>query len=195
MEDSNHGPLVQTSAVYLSVKHMKKILIITSVALLIIGIAFGVVWYRSQSTVPTPSGQTVDPFGFGGNETTQPGTFAQSTSLSLSDGSTVSVPAFIDNSQPEWASNEYGYAVSESKDPSYGILYYPNDSGFLISLLTEPLGEARRAAEQELRSKLQLTNAQLCKLKAQVFTSNGVSEVYAGQDLGLSFCPGAVQLP
>lgn len=170
---------------------MRNGLIIGSIALvLLLLLGIGVYFFLVKDTPEPPSGN--DPFGGVGAGTRVPPNMIR---LTLTDGTTADVPDFTKEVQPEGASAENGYQVGGSDDAPFQILYYPNDAGFLISLLAEPLGENRLKAEAALRGKLQLPDAELCKLNAQVATSIYVNETYAGQNLGLSFCSGAVRLP
>lgn len=77
----------------------------------------------------------------------------------------------------------------------YDIIYIADEEAFLIGLTQEPLGEARRRAEQFLLNALGVTQDELCALDYFLTTDEGVSEQYAGADLAFSFCPGAVALP
>ena len=115
--------------------------------------------------------------------------------IQLTNGSTVKVPDFTKTNQPPVASATSGYQVAGSVNGDFQILYFPAQSYFLISLLAEPLGANRKAAEAELRAKLGLPDSQLCKLNIEVNTIGSVNNTYAGENLGLSFCPGAVLLP
>lgn len=170
---------------------MRKGLIIGGILLIVLLIIGGVVYVLLPKETPDPQTNT-DPFGALGGGTRVPPDMIRVT---LSDGSTADVPDFTKTGQPEGASAVNGYQVGGGDDEAFQILYYPEDNGFLISLLSEPLGENRLRAEDVLRGRLQLTDAELCKLNAQVATSITVNETYAGQNLGLSFCAGAVRLP
>lgn len=77
----------------------------------------------------------------------------------------------------------------------YNLTYFVEDSFFQVSLLAEPLSEVRTEAEMELRSRLNVTQEELCQLRTSVKTDIYTNEFYAGRELGFSFCPGAVQLP
>lgn len=169
---------------------MKKRFMIGGIILILLIIG-GLVYFLMPKASPEPS-TNEDPFGALGGGTRVPPNMIRVT---LTDGSTADVPDFTQEAQPEGASAVNGYQVGGSDDDAFQILYYPEDNGFLVSLLAEPLGENRLRAENALRGKLQLTDEALCKLNAHVATSIHVNETYAGQNLGLSFCPGAVRLP
>lgn len=171
---------------------MKKFYI--AIALIILAIvvaAFAIVFMQKPESGTTDA---TDPFNFtaGTASTTN---FDSGIALNLSDGKTVTVANFVPANQSEGADALNGYQVTEESGQGYSILFYPDSSGFLISLTEEPLGETRRAAQNFLKSKTNLSESELCRVNAQVFTSIDVSETYAGMDLGLSFCDGAVTLP
>lgn len=160
--------------------------------ILSVGILVGAYFFLQRQVVSEPAGSTgVNPFGSLVSEPVASGTVA----ITLTDGSTVTIPDFSTTEQPEAASETNGFQVAGAADSSFQIVYFPQDSGFIVTLNKEPLGEARRAAEDALRARLGLSNEDLCKLRADVGTTYSVSSAYAGKNLGLSFCPGAVTLP
>lgn len=140
----------------------------------------------------TSPGGTPIPGGAGGTDVTNtPGT----RTVTLTDGSQAAIPDVTQLPQPSWANPVNGYVVTGTGEGDFDILYYPDQSAFSITLLKEPLGQTRLAAEQALRAALKLKDAQLCKLSADVGTIGSVNQAYAGRNLGLSFCPGSVKLP
>ncbi|MDO8623860.1 MAG: hypothetical protein Q7R54_00690 [bacterium] len=163
----------------------------------VILLLLGFYLFRSDTTPPNTIPGITDPFGTPAG--TVPGTGGGSTEtqlpITLNNGAVILVPNFTKASQPFWTSPIAGYEVAGSEKEIYHILYFPGNSGFLISLAAEPLGESRRAGEAALRAKLGVTDAVLCTLNIQVFTGIDVNEQYSGRDLGLSFCPGATALP
>lgn len=169
---------------------MRNTFIIGGILLVLMLVGGAVYLFFPKAAPVSPTNE--DPFGSLGGGTRVPPDMIR---LTLSDGSTADVPDFTKDTQPEGASAENGYQVGGNDDDVFQILYYPNDAGFLISLLAEPIGENRLKAEAALRGKLQLPDAELCKLRVEVATSIHVNEAYAGQNLGLSFCAGAVRLP
>lgn len=117
----------------------------------------------------------------------------------LVDNSTVYVPDFFSSVQPEWA-NETTKAVLGSDADAFMVVYFtPDHEGgqgqFIVSINTEPFGDTRKRAEVALQNKLGLTNEELCKLSVVVSTNPGANNLYKGQNLGFSFCPGAIVLP
>ena len=174
---------------------MKRILIIGAVILILVCIGFVGVYLIHSGKGQAPVATSTNPFGFAGETGTTTSSGTGAISLQLKDGGQVDVQNFVPATQPVGADVTNGYQITENDTSSYSILYYPNNSGFLISLSQEPIGQARLDAEKFLQSKLNLTQDQFCKLQVQVFTSIDVNETYAGQDLGISFCPGSVSLP
>lgn len=175
----------------------QKYLIVAGIVLILLAIGIMVGVYFAMRPSPgneDPSGGMIgDPFG---SITTDPSSVQpEQIPVVLVDGSSVTVPDFTKTDQPDVASATNGYQVAGSAESSFQILYFPADSGFLVTLNAEPLGETRRDAEKALRAELNLSDAELCKLKADVGTTYSVSPGYAGKSLGLSFCPGAVALP
>ncbi len=74
-------------------------------------------------------------------------------------------------------------------------IYYDEVAGsLLVTLDREPLELARALAMRRLESKLGLPSAELCDLNISVITNSYVSTVYAGYELGLADCPGALSL-
>jgi hypothetical protein len=119
------------------------------------------------------------------------------TEITLTDGSSVQVPDLTTGKTPAELTNATYYELTEGDDSADGsfTVTYGTDSSFAIQLLEEPLSESRAAAEGYLRLKLGLSDAQMCALDTTVAVPNSVNEFYSGSDLGLSFCPGSVQLP
>lgn len=172
---------------------MKRSIVIGIALVLILSVLLGAYVVIHRMAAPAgqqPSGQ--NPFA----STTGQGTGSVGDlQVMLTDGTKTSIPDFTKQNQPPIAGPDTGYQVAGSVDGAYQTLYFPQDSYFLISLLGEPLGQNRIAAENALRDKLGLSDEQLCKLNVEVRTTSGVNDTYAGKDLGLSFCPGATKLP
>lgn len=161
---------------------------------LVVGLSAFLYIKKSNQKEPAPSGQ--QPFGF--MNTTTPSA-QRPVPMVLTDYSTVYVPDFFSAEQPEWA-NETTKVVLGAETDSFLIVYFAPDhvggqGQFILSINKEPFGDTRKRAEAALRSKLGLTNAELCKLSVVVSTNPGANDLYKGQNLGLSFCPGAVALP
>jgi hypothetical protein len=183
---------------------MKTIIIILGILVVIIGISVGVLFFISPKS-PTPSQTNSNPFGSATSGNTQPTQGGTQTSaeipVTLENGGTVNVPDFTRTTTQlpsSSATNGYQVAGSPNGGPGgtgYDIIYFPSQSYFDISILSEPIGKNRLTAETALVSKLGLSKSQLCKLDVGVYVQVGVNDQYPGQNLGLSFCPGAIQLP
>lgn len=78
---------------------------------------------------------------------------------------------------------------------NYTLEYFPADQTFNIVLLGNNLRASRVAAEQDLLNRFQITEEQACSLRVTVGTIVSVSQEFSGRQLGLSFCPGRVDLP
>lgn len=91
--------------------------------------------------------------------------------------------------------NADGTCPSGAKSDEYSVVYFSQDKSFIVNLIKEPIGQARLDAEQFLMTQLGLTQSQMCDLKYQVLTTSDVNDLYAGKNLGFSFCPGATKLP
>ena len=87
-----------------------------------------------------------------------------------------------------------GNTVLTEKE-NYNLEYFPADQTFNIVLLDRNLRAARVAAEQDLLTRFQITQEQACSLNVMVGTIVSVSQEFSGRQLGLSFCPGRVDLP
>ena len=87
------------------------------------------------------------------------------------------------------------YLFNALNDDRFHVLYYEPAGRLVVSLLREPLGEARLAAEAYVQNTLELSASEMCTMNARVLTNTYVSSFYANQELGFSFCPSAVLLP
>ena len=86
-----------------------------------------------------------------------------------------------------------GTGLAQVEAP-YLIVYTESDQSFNISLELEPLADTRRQAEQYLMQNLGITQDDMCWLRYAVLVPYEVNQIYAGKNLGFSFCPGATQL-
>lgn len=78
---------------------------------------------------------------------------------------------------------------------NFSVYYNSTAQSFIITLTEEPIGQARLDAEQFMFTTLGLTKQQMCSLNYLVGVTKYVSEQYAWDNLGFSFCPGATPLP
>jgi hypothetical protein len=76
----------------------------------------------------------------------------------------------------------------------YSIYYVGKDQSFSIILLSEPIADNRQKAEQQLMQKIGISQLAMCRLRYYVSVPNDVNSIYAGKNLGFSFCPGAIKL-
>jgi hypothetical protein len=194
------------------------VVVVTFVAL--ISLAFFFIRGTSSTTSQTPFQTSTSTSGFpivndpgttsswSGSQTgTQNGATVQ---VPLSNGTKIVTQDFVHNGttfqDPSNAGTYYVAGSSGVCNPdgscphagtatNYTIQYYANDGSFNIALADEPLGEVRKAAEQNLMKSLGITQEQMCYLNYSVITSTYVSQKYGGINLGFSFCPGATQLP
>mgnify|MGYP006374549063 FL=1 len=80
------------------------------------------------------------------------------------------------------------------QDEAYQIFYYAPDKSLRVVLLAEPFAQIRLVAQEQLKNRLGLTEAEICAMNIRVNIPVMSSESLSGQNLGLSFCPGSVQL-
>ncbi|MBI3572041.1 hypothetical protein HY091_00700 [Candidatus Kaiserbacteria bacterium] len=125
-----------------------------------------------------------------------------STSITTNDfihnGTTIEDP---ENKGDYYLAGSLGYCLKDGTCPSgapsndYHIVYFSKDQSFTIALIKESIGTARLAAEQFLLATLGVSENDLCNLKYYVGTDIYTNSLYAGKNLGFSFCPGATALP
>jgi hypothetical protein len=86
-----------------------------------------------------------------------------------------------------------GIVFGKSND--FIISFFPQDQGFLITLLNSDLATARTKAEDTFLQDLNILKDQACNLKVELNVPAFVSEKAAGVNYGLSFCPNGKSLP
>ena len=180
---------------------MKSRLVLIIAALVIVALGFGIIYWISQPEPSEPLTPT-DPFNTGGLQggtSTDPVTTAQTITLVGRDGASYTIPNIVaGHAAYEQPSGTYYYVTAAEdgtpQNDRYSIVL-GTDSSISIGLLTEPVGEVRREAEQALVNLTRLSRSELCALNVSVMAPIDVSDTYAATDLGLSFCPGAVELP
>lgn len=84
--------------------------------------------------------------------------------------------------------------VPQTDTGAYSIQYFARDQSFMVALVSEPLGEARKAAERNLIQILGINEIQACNLRYAVTVPAWVNPLYTSKNLGFSFCPGATPL-
>jgi hypothetical protein len=120
--------------------------------------------------------------------------------ISTLKGNPIAVNDFTKDPQTATSTNIPGhYFIAGGVDAfsngsPYSIYYYDKDNSFTITILDEPIGELRMQAEQLLQQKLGITQAAMCNLRYYLSVRNDLNPLYAGKNLGFSFCPGATRL-
>jgi hypothetical protein len=146
--------------------------------------------------------------GQGGNFTTdvtqQPGTPVtqgeQGITVSTQGGGSILVKDFKNDAATKPDPNNQGqYYLSGGLDPTaastaYSTFFVEANQSFNITLLREPIKDVRIQAETELLQKLGITQEQACALNYYVGVPAEINEIYAGKNLGFSFCNGATSL-
>lgn len=177
---------------------MKKILI-GSAIILVIALAVWYFFWSVPAPVQTPPGGD-NPFGTPAGSATSTGTSSGDTvTLVTTGGTSVVVPDFTKGKPSRSLGTQQFYALT-SNQQTEGVaaqfdIVYGTDSSISIILLKEPLGQARLAAEVELRKIIPLSDTELCALNVNVGPTYAVNEFYSNTNVGLSFCPGAITLP
>lgn len=176
-------------------------IVIAILLLLILGIVF-VGYSLLKPRGGTPQGQTGASNLFGGFGAVGGNTPANGkpvVHIRGTDGVTYTVPDFTSGKQADvMAAGTYYHLtnnIDTEGDAAQFEIQYGTDNSISIVLVKEPLGASRLAAEKTLRTFFPLPDASLCKLDVFVAVPAGVNEAFAGQNLGLSFCPGATTLP
>ncbi len=164
-------------------------LILVLISIVVVGIiGFGIFFFVSNKpTTNTATNPPVFPATTGTNNTSTVTVPTDSGIVEVKD-----VRTYPDTTAIGGDNYVVGGTATSSASASYQILYFQSDFSYLISLLREPLGDVRRAAETELLQKLGITKTEACKLSISVGTPVSVNETLGGRELGLSFCPGAV---
>ena len=201
---------------------MKYFIYILAGLLIFGGIAFAMVFvFKPQTQQQQPTQSNSNPFGDSGDvQSLNPGTgitppagqtggasgTTKTATLTGSDGSVIEVRDFGGDSDviadPYNKGIYYlGYhSFDASSSPAnvsapFYVQYQAPTQMFVISLNQEPISQTRQQAEQYLMSKLNLTQDKMCHLRYSIAVPYFVNQYYAGENLGFSFCPGAVQLP
>lgn len=177
-------------------KKILSIVAVVGVLALVVGVTLVLLFARKTgSDIPVTT--------FFGTDTPPQEPSSAHKEIPTTDGGAVSVPDFTQGSEPITGFEGPYYDLVYGSGPIFGnegysfeIQYDEKNAEFLIVLVEEPLGESRKEAEDFLRNKLSLPDADLCKLNVFVAVPLDINEVY-GQytNLGLSFCPDSVPLP
>lgn len=185
---------------------MKRIVLIIVIVLILAAVLAVLGYYILRPDAPV-AGPNNPSFPSAGG---QGGVLTQTMTVMTRSGESVAVQDFIHNGVTERDTvnpNQYYLAgknalceleadcYSGAPSDAFDIVYFVDEDAFAIGLTAEPLGEARKSAEQFLLKTLGISQEALCALDYFVTTDVEVSEQYAGADLGFSFCPDAVKLP
>lgn len=176
-----------------------QLIVISVVLLLLIG---GAIAFFLLRETPVQGPDSSNPFG-GLSGDNPGGTPITNYDIVGADGEAYPVPDFRAGKDPIAGIDGNYYDLVHTGGPLFGdegdrfyIQFDETNSSFTISLVTEPLGESRLLSEDFLRSTLKLSDSQLCKLKVNVGVPRELNQIYGSyENLGLSFCPGAVPLP
>jgi hypothetical protein len=185
---------------------MNKRIIIGGVAgLLILAGAWYLFSSKQTVTQPQPTSSNQNPFGqpagdIGGTNVEPSGNVTEKTiQLQTSTGQTVTIPDPTAGKAGSPIDGNTFYFITSNQETQGANaqfdIVYGTDSSISIGLLKEPLGQSRLASEAKLRQLVPLPDAQLCTLKIAVMVPYQINQFYSAENLGLSFCPGAVKLP
>lgn len=186
---------------------MKRTLLIAALVFILAVVAVAIlIYFLRPPADDLPSGGTTFPTATSTGQGGVPG----ATTVPSRSGEPITVNDFIDNGvteeDPTNAGNYYlagknalcelaSNCYSGAPADDFTIVYFSNEQAFAIGLTKEPLGEARQHAEQFLIQTLGISQAGLCALNYFITTDTGTNAQFAGQNLGFSFCEGAVRLP
>lgn len=85
--------------------------------------------------------------------------------------------------------------LSSSDETVYfEAIFNETDSSFAIALLERPFALSRQIAATEIKEKLGLPESVICEMNIFVGVPFDIDPNLAGQNLGLSYCPGAAEL-
>lgn len=76
----------------------------------------------------------------------------------------------------------------------FSVAYFKEDNSFAIAISGKPTDEYRKRASEYLVESLQISKEDACRLKVYVGVTFDDNPNLSGKNLGLSFCPGSVQL-
>jgi hypothetical protein len=148
----------------------------------------------TDTTVPTGVTSATSSLGSTISISTVSGGVIQ-TSNFISDPATAKDPVNTGYYYLGYHVNEGAPDATATSTPPYIIEYIAPTEYFNIALLQEPIGSVRGEAEQYLMAHLGISESQMCQLNYMVSVPDSVNDYYASQNLGFSFCPGAVTLP
>jgi hypothetical protein len=178
---------------------VKMLLLIGGVVVLVVAAILLMVLNREQPEQVAPPVEEPEEFPISGDSPLPPsGDTAPLQTMTVigSQNERIITKDFIHNGVTVAdTANEGSYILTGRGRQDFSIGYSLPGGAFTIALQTEPLGEVRRRAETYLLDSLGISKNQLCSLKYYLGTDSYTNSLYAGQNLGFSFCPGATQLP
>lgn len=119
------------------------------------------------------------------NSVPQPGNNAESAfSKEKIEISGVNVADFINES----GSGEQPSFFTIARTADYHFFYIPDQELFYISITSYPFDDFRLQAEQQLLSRLEITEEEACMLNVDIATPVSANPAQAGHIYGLSFC-------
>ena len=77
---------------------------------------------------------------------------------------------------------------------NFSLVYSNIDNSYSIAILAEPVAGNRIEASKYFLELLQTDEATACTLNVYMGTVAAINENLSGKNLGLSFCPGSMQL-
>ncbi len=181
---------------------MKNILLSGGVVavLILLGLIIWTLFVRAPEEIAEPLPGTQFPVA---TTAPKPATTGDTLTIGNAQGGTFQVKNFlIDGETVADPVNTGSYLLGphfpldglSSSTPSFTITYIESSQFFNIGLFKEPISESRFEAEQYIRDHLGITKEQMCALNYVVSVPNFVSPLFAGDSLGFSFCPGAIEI-
>ena len=171
---------------------MKKIFIICVPIILLVILA---IFWRTTSQRQNP--ETSAPVGLPTSSSVTPIAVQSRTIQTVSSGPITTNDFLAQPETKEDPANKGYYFLGNQPEVSnpYTIEYIAATDYFNISLLQEPIRQSRIDAENYMLEHLGLTKEKLCTLNYMLSVPDAVNSIYSDENLGFSFCPGAVVLP
>lgn len=181
---------------------MKKVIFILSiVSLILIIVVIATIVVKNDKKAPStiePVSTTTPVTSFPDNEDNIPS--EPEIIFQNNEGETVNIKDFLQNSSvtPDIYNQGYYYLGNtfmpdvNGVDPHYVITYDSAEEFFNVTLLREPLRQARFEAEEYLRTLLKINNASMCNLKYTLSVPSYVNKDFSGRDYRFSFCEDAI---
>ncbi len=91
-----------------------------------------------------------------------------------------------------------GVYISDEKklgsDVGFSVAFYEEDGSFAIDITGKPTALYRQKASEYILETLQISETEACKLNVYIGVTFATDPNLSGKNLGLSFCPGSVQI-